>query len=87
MQARGIDAETYLKMTGQSPETLDQRLRAEAMRSVARELVLEAVADQLGIEVADDEIRADLEQAGEPDEAIEHFFAKGGADRVRDTFG
>ena len=52
--------------------------------SVSRELVLEAVADQLGIEVTDDEIREELRAAGETDEDIEEFVAAGGADRVRD---
>jgi trigger factor len=84
LQARGVDAETYLELTGQSPEALEQRLRAEATGSVARELVLEAVADQLGIVVTDDDIREELRAAGEDDADIEEFVADGGADRVRD---
>jgi trigger factor len=84
LQARGIDANTYLQLTDQSPEVLEQRLRAEASMSVSRELVLEAVADQLGIRVGDDEIREELRAAGESDEDIEAFVAEGGADRVRD---
>jgi trigger factor len=84
LQQRGIDANTYLQLTGQSPEVLEQRLRAEAAMSVARELVLEAVADQLGIQVTDDDIREELRDAGESDEDIEAFVAEGGADRVRD---
>jgi FKBP-type peptidyl-prolyl cis-trans isomerase (trigger factor) len=84
LQARGIDANTYLELIGQSPEVLEQRLRAEASMSVSRELVLEAVADQLGIQVGDDEIREELRAAGESDEDIEAFVAEGGADRVRD---
>jgi trigger factor len=84
LQARGIDAGSYLQLTGQTPEELEQRLRAEASLSVSRELVLEAVADKLGIEVTDDEIRADLREAGESDEDIDEFIADGGADRIRD---
>ena len=84
LQERGIDANTYLQLTGQTPEVLEQRLRAEASLSVSRELVLEAVADQLEIEVTDDEIRDELRSAGESDEDIEAFVAEGGADRVRD---
>ena len=84
MQERGIDANTYLQLTGQTPEVLEQRLRAEASLSVSRELVLEAVADQLGIQVSDDDIREELRSAGESDEDIEAFVAEGGADRVRD---
>jgi trigger factor len=84
LQARGIDADSYLQLTGQTPEVLEGRLRAEAAMSVARELVLEAVADKLGIQVSDDEIREELRTAGETDEDIEQFVAEGGADRVRD---
>jgi trigger factor len=58
VEARGIPLETYLAMTGQQPEQLVARLGEEAARSVARELVLEAVAEQLGLQVSDEEIEA-----------------------------
>jgi trigger factor len=84
LQQRGIDANSYLQLTGQSPEALEERLRSEATMSVARELVLEAVADKLDIQVTDEEIREELRAAGETDEDIDEFVAQGGADRVRD---
>jgi trigger factor len=84
LEARGVDAESYMRLTQQTPELLEQRLRAEATQSVARELVLEAVADKLGLNVSDDEIRQELRDAGENDEDVEEFIAQGGADRVRD---
>ena len=64
LESRGIDAAAYLQMTGISGAELEQRLRAEAAHSIARELVLEAVADKLGIEVTDDEIRERPARAG-----------------------
>jgi trigger factor len=65
VEARGIPLDTYLTMTGQQPEELLARLAEEAERSVARELVLDAAADQLGIEIADAEIEELVqEQAG-----------------------
>ncbi|HWX09959.1 MAG TPA: trigger factor, partial [Gaiellaceae bacterium] len=42
VEARGVQLDTYLTMTGQSPDELLARLHDEATRSVARELVLEA---------------------------------------------
>jgi trigger factor len=84
LEARGIDAGSYMQLTQQTPEQLEQRLRAEATQSVARELVLEAVADKLDIQVTDDDIREELRAAGETDEDIDEFVAQGGADRVRD---
>src|SRR5207248_924933 len=77
LQQRGIDAGSYLQLTGQTPEQLDARLGAEASMSVAREVVLEAVADKLGIEVTDDDIREELREAGETEEDIEEFVAHG----------
>jgi trigger factor len=56
VESRGIDLDTFLAMTGQPPEELVARLRDEAQRSVARELVLDAVAEQLELEVPDAEV-------------------------------
>jgi trigger factor len=84
LEARGLDAGTYLQLTGQTAEQLTERLFAEAAYSVAREQILEAVADKLGLEVTDDEIREQLREGGESDEDIEKFVADGGADRVRE---
>jgi trigger factor len=83
LEQRGIDPAAYLQLTGLQPAQLEAGLRAEATQAIGRELVLEAVADKLGIEVSDDDIRADLREGGETDEDIEEFIAAGGADRVR----
>jgi trigger factor len=83
LDARGIDPGAYLRMMGISGADLEQTLRAEAAHTVVRELVLEGVADKLGIQVSDDEIRGELRDEGESDEDIEEFMAAGGADRVR----
>ena len=58
VESRGVPLETFLAMTGQDPEQLVARLREEAERSVARELVLEATADALGLQVPDEEVEA-----------------------------
>jgi trigger factor len=83
-EARGIDVAAYLQATGVTPQALERRLREEARLSVARELVLEAAVDKLGLDVTDDEIRAQLREQGETEEDIEEFMAAGGADRVRE---
>ena len=56
VESRGVQLETFLAMTGQQPEELVARLRDEAQRSVGRELVLDAVADQLALEVPDAQV-------------------------------
>jgi trigger factor len=77
VEARGIAFETYLAMSGQQPEQLVARLREEASRSVARELVLEAAADRLGIEVPDEEIEALVrEQASAADDDVDETLLR-----------
>jgi len=88
LERRGLDAETYLRVTGQSAEQLRETLKAEARRAISRELVLEAVADKLGIEVADDEVkdlvREQAEAADEnADEVIEQLWQSGRHERLR----
>jgi trigger factor len=56
VESRGVQLETFLAMTGQQPEELVARLRDEAQRSVGRELVLDAVADQLELGVPDAQV-------------------------------
>jgi trigger factor len=68
---RGLSADTYLQVTGQDPQELQERLIAQARQSLARELVLEAAADKLGIEISDEELRdfarGEAEAAGDED--------------------
>jgi len=89
VEARGIRLETYLTMTGQTPDALIERLREEATRSVARELVLDAAADKLGIDVPDEEVEALIrEQADvlgdEPDEQVQRLRESGRFETLRD---
>jgi trigger factor len=65
VERRGLTLETYLRITGSSGDDLVARLRAEAERAVARELVLEAVADRLAIEVPDEEVEALVREQAE----------------------
>jgi len=90
LERRGISVETYLAVTGRTAEDLRDRLRAEAERSLARELVLEAVAEKLAIEVPDEELRSFLrEQAAEageenPDAFAERYLAEGDGESLRE---
>jgi trigger factor len=84
LEMRGIDPVAYLRAAGVSGAELEQRFREEAINSLGRELVLEGVAEKLGIEVSDDDIRADLLEDGENEEDVNEFMEAGGADRVRD---
>jgi trigger factor len=89
LERRGISPETYLTVSNQTAQQLEERLRAEAARSVARELALEAVADKAGLEVTDDElrefVRENAEAEGdEADEVVEQLFASGRHELLRE---
>ncbi len=89
VEARGVQFETFLAMTGQEPEELVARLQDEAQRSVARELVLEAVADKLGLDVSDAEVeelvREQAEALGDDaEETLQQLRDSGRLETLRD---
>ena len=89
VESRGVQLDTYLSMTGQNPDELLQRLHEEATRSVARELVLEAAAEKLGIDVSDEEIdtlvREQAEAMGDDaDETLLQLRDSGRIETLRD---
>ena len=72
LERRGISAEAYLQLSNRSPQEIQADIEEEARRSLAREIVLEGAADQLGIEVSDEEIDELIrEQADDPEDAEE----------------
>ena len=88
LERRGLNVETYLQLTGQTPEQLRESVRAEARQSLARELALEAAADKLGVEVSDEEIetmvREEAEASGEdPDALVKEVWEHGRPERLR----
>jgi trigger factor len=89
LERRGISLETYLAISGETAEQIQQRMLEDAQRSLARELVLEAVAERLGIEVSDDELRAfireqtELAEEEDADEVIEQVWHSGRHETLR----
>jgi trigger factor len=89
LATRGLSLETYLAVSGTTPEQLSAQVRGEAAQSVSRELVLDAVADRLGIEVGDEEVEAlvreEAERAGDdPEQLIESLKAHGTFEDLRE---
>src|SRR5256884_720936 len=86
LERRGISLDTYLQVTGSSGDALVERLRAEARESVAGELVLDAAADQLGVEVSDEELEDQLRLRYEDaDEAIPELRESGRWEQERES--
>ena len=88
VERRGVSIDAYLSLTGRTPEQLIEALRAEARQSVARELVLEAVADKEQITVGDEEVDALVrEQSTDGDDVEEELVQlreTGNYERLRD---
>jgi len=86
MRRRGASLDTYLQVTGGSAEELVARLHNEAKRSVAGELVLEAAADELEIEISDEQVeQAIRERFEEPEKVIEQLRAGGAFEQERES--
>ena len=88
LERRGVAVETYLTMTGQSQDQIVERLRAEAERALKRELVLDAVADQLAIQVSDEDVealvRAEASETGDDaGEALRLMRERGAFEQLR----
>jgi trigger factor len=87
LERRGISAEAYLQLSNRSPQEIQAEIEQEARRALAREIVLEAAADELGIEVSDEEvddlIRAESENEEEADELIGQVKAAGRYEALR----
>jgi trigger factor len=89
IERRGVDFETYLAMTGTDPNELIGRLQAEAGQSVARELVLEAAADKLDLQIPDEQVeqlvRVQAEAVGDdPEPVILGMRESGRFEQLRD---
>jgi trigger factor len=86
LRRRGGSLETYLQVTDNSPNELVARFRSEAQRSVAGELVLEAVADKLGIEVGDEQVEEAIrDRFDDADRVIEQLRAGGAYESERES--
>jgi trigger factor len=88
LEQRGVTVETYLAMSGQAPEAVQEGAKTEAEQQIKRELVLEAFADERGIEIPDDEIeeliRSEAAEAGEDAEAaVESVKERGAFEQIR----
>jgi trigger factor len=77
LERRGVTAEAYLQLSGRTPQQIQADIESEARRSLAREIVLDAAADELGIDASDEDVNELLrEQAEEAEEDAEELIAQ-----------
>ena len=65
LERAGRDPEAFLKTAGKTRDELIDEAKPDAAKQLARESVLEAVADEEQVEVSDDELLEVLEQTAE----------------------
>ena len=76
LERRGIPAETYLQLSGRTPQEIQADIEAEARQSLAREIVLDAAADELGIDVSDEEVEALVREQVDEDEDADELISQ-----------
>ena len=62
---QGMNMDLYYQFTSSSEESLRERLRPQAVESVKRDLVLDAIAKAEGITVTEDEVNDGIKNLGE----------------------
>jgi trigger factor len=77
LERRGISPEVYVQLSGRTPEQIQSDIEAEARLALEREIVLEAAADKLGLEVSDEAVDTLIrEQAEDLDEDPDALIAQ-----------
>ena len=83
LERRGLNLETFLALTNQTAEQVEERIVAQAAGSIAGELVLEAIADDLDLQITDEDIAETLRAQDEEEETIEQVLASDFGEQLR----
>jgi trigger factor len=76
LERRGIPVETYLQLSGRTPQQIQSDIESEARQSLAREIVLEAAADLMAVEVSEEEIDELIREQADDSEDAEELLAQ-----------
>ncbi len=87
LQSQNLSLTTYLQSRGATAEDFMADMRAQADERARQSLALDALAAHLGVEVSDDDVRAEFETAGVPDvkAAMKDFLNEGRMPAVRES--
>jgi trigger factor len=82
LSAQGIDPETYVRAAGRTREEMVEEAKDDARRALARESVLDAVAEAEQIEVSDEDLLEAIERTAEregakPEELVQRLKETG----------
>ncbi len=87
LQGQGMSLDTYLQASGAKIEDFMGDLRKQADERARQSLALDALADHLGLEATDEDLRSEFERAGVPDvrSSMDEFYSQGRMPAVRES--
>ncbi|MBR3317698.1 MAG: trigger factor [Atopobiaceae bacterium] len=87
LQGQGMSLDAYLKANGSTSDDFVKGLREQADERARQSLALDALADHLGFEATDEDLREEFEKAGVPDvdAAMKEFYSEGRMPAVRES--
>ncbi len=87
LQSQNMSLDTYLQSRGIETEDFVSDLHEQAAERARQSLALDALADHLGLEATEEDVRGEFERAGVPDvqDAMKEFFSDGRMPAVRES--
>lgn len=87
LQSQNMSLDMYLQSRGANAEDFVSDLREQANERARQSLALDALADHLGLEVSDEDVRAEFVRANVPDvkAAMNDFLKEGRLPAVRES--
>lgn len=81
----GVDMATYLAYTGMTQEQYDEQIAEMSEEAVKQDMIFEAIADEKGVEITDDELQklAEADAAEYQYDSVDTFLSTVGNDRYR----
>lgn len=87
LQNQGVSLDMYLRARGVKSDDFIADLRVQAEERARQSLALDSLAAKLGVEVSEDEVREEFENAGveDVDAAVEQWRSEGRLPAIRDS--
>ena len=87
LQRQGVSLDMYLRARGVKTDDFLADLRVQAEERARQSLALDALAAKLGVEVTEDDVRAEFEKAGveDVDASVEQWRSEGRLPAIRDS--
>ena len=87
LQAQGLTLDTFLQMRGIQPQDFINDLREQSAERARQSLALDALAEHLGFEATEDDVKAEFEKSGaeNPEDLMKQWRDAGRLPAVRES--